>query len=274
MKVTIDNQNGQGPVDYTAALCADKAAEGAVQITRRMNQPTLARLLLDCTSHGLLVPAHNAAVVITAANGTILFTGYVPTQAEPVFAGFDSTGPRYRLQVHVISDDWLLDRMALPQTAPMLGQNAGVMARTLTTRVNPTLVNMSGLMDIGTIGFFEPQPNLSWSQNVAALANQARAAYCWPAPEPPPPPRHRIHSLPRHLQSSANSSAPIRPSPPSATFPNSKSAASPASPSPFVPVTAAAPALHCAAQQSLSPPFVRTCPPIPNPSTALAAHST
>ena len=177
MKVTIDNQNGQGPVDYTAALCADKAAEGAMQITRRMNQPTLARLLLDCTSHGLPVPAHNAAVVITAANGTILFTGYVPTQAEPVFAGFDSTGPRYRLQIHVISDDWLLDRMALPQTAPMLGQNAGVMARTLTTRVNPTLVNMSGLMDIGTIGFFEPQPNLSWSQNVAALANQARAAY-------------------------------------------------------------------------------------------------
>ena len=177
MKVTIDNQNGQGPVDYSAAICADTAAENAVLIQRRMNQPTLARLLLDCTSTGLPTPVHNAAVVIEAANGTILFTGYVPTMAEPVFAGYDSTGARYRMQVHVVSDDWLLDRAALPQTAPLLGQSAGNMVRTLTTRVSPTLVNLSGIQDVGTIGFFEPQPNLSWSENVAALANQARAAY-------------------------------------------------------------------------------------------------
>lgn len=177
MKITIDNQNGLGPIDYSAAICSDSAKEKAVVIERRLNQPTLAKLILDCTSHGLLTPAHNAAVVIEAANGTILFTGYVPTQAEPLFAGYDSTGARYRMQVHVVSDDWLLDRAALPQTASMLGQTAGEMVRTITTRVNPTLVNLSGVQDVGTIGFFEPQPNLSWSQNVAALANQARAAY-------------------------------------------------------------------------------------------------
>lgn len=177
MKVTIDNQNGLGPVDYSAAICADRAAENAVLIERRLNEPSLAKLILDCTGAGLPTPAHNAAVVIEAANGTILLTGYVPTQAEPLFAGYDSTGPRYRMQVHVVSDDWLLDRAALPQTAPMLGQSAGNMVRTVTTRVSPTLVNLSGVQDVGTIGFFEPNPNLSWSQNVAALANQARAAY-------------------------------------------------------------------------------------------------
>ncbi|HEX4021639.1 MAG TPA: hypothetical protein VHX63_10870 [Acidobacteriaceae bacterium] len=177
MKITIDNQNGLGPIDYSAAICADKAEEDAVLIQRSLNEPSLAKLLLDCTSHGLPTPVHNAAVVIEAANGTILFTGYVPTQAEPVFAGYDSTGARYRMQVHVVSDDWLLDRAALPQTASMLGQTAGDMVRTITTRVSPTLVNLSGVQDVGTIGFFEPQPNLSWSENVAALANQARAAY-------------------------------------------------------------------------------------------------
>jgi hypothetical protein len=58
-----------------------------------------------------------------------------------------------------------------------LGQAAGAMVRTLTKRVNPTLVQMNGLEDVGTIGFFEPMPNRPWSENVAALANQARAAY-------------------------------------------------------------------------------------------------
>ncbi len=177
MKVTIDNQDGKGPIDYSQAICADHAAENAVVITRRLNEPTLARLQLDCASHGLPIPATNGWVVITADNGTFLFTGYLPSAAEPAFAGYSSIGSQYRFVVNAVSEDWLLNREALPQTAPLLGQTAGEMVRTLTNRVNPTLVQMNGLEDIGTIGFFEPMPNLPWSENVAALANQARAAY-------------------------------------------------------------------------------------------------
>jgi hypothetical protein len=151
MKVTIDNQDGKGP--------------------------TLAQLQLDCASSGLEVPATNAFVVITADNGTFLFTGYLPSAAEPVFAGYGSTGPRYRVVVSALSDDWLLNRDAVPQTSPLLGQTAGEMVGILTNRVNPSLVQMNGLEDVGTIGFFEPVPSLPWSENVAALANQARAAY-------------------------------------------------------------------------------------------------
>lgn len=177
MKVTIDNQDGKGPIDYSLALCADQATESAVVIQRTLNQPTLARLQLDCTSHGLAVPVANAWVVITADNGNFLFTGYLPTSPEPVFAGYSSVGAQYRFIANAFSEDWLLNREAVPQTAPMLGQTAGNVARTLTNRVSPTLVQMSGLEDIGTIGFFEPMPNKPWSENIAALANQARAAY-------------------------------------------------------------------------------------------------
>ena len=70
-----------------------------------------------------------------------------------------------------------MNRDAVPQTAPLLGQTAGEMVGILTNRVNPSLVQMNGLEDVGTIGFFEPMPSLPWSENVAALANQARAAY-------------------------------------------------------------------------------------------------
>lgn len=177
MKVTIDNQDGKGPIDYSQTFCANSTAESAVVITRSLNVPTLARLQLDCINHDLPIPSTNGLVVITADNGTFLFTGYLPATAEPLFAGYDSTGPQYIYIVNALSEDWLLNREALPQTSPLLGQTAGEMVRTLTSRVNPTLVQMNGLEDIGTIGFFEPMPNQPWSENVAALANQARAAY-------------------------------------------------------------------------------------------------
>jgi hypothetical protein len=177
MKITIDNQDGNGPIDYSQAICADQSTEKAVVITRSLNEPTLARIQLDCGSHGLATPAVGALVTIAADNGTFLFTGYLPAAAAPVFAGYSSVGPQYRMIVNAVSDDWLLNREALPQTAPLLGQTAGEMVRILTNRVNPTLVQMNGLEDVGTIGFFQPMPNQPWSENVAALANQARAAY-------------------------------------------------------------------------------------------------
>ncbi|MEO6922725.1 MAG: hypothetical protein ABI142_02770, partial [Bryocella sp.] len=177
MKVTIDNLDGKGPIDYSQAMCADEAGESAIVMTRSLNEPSLARLELDCVNHRLAVPVMEALITISADNGTYLFTGYLPAAAEPEFAGYSSTGAQYRYVVNAVSEDWLLNRQALPQTAPLLGQSAGEMVRTLTNRVNPALVQMNGLEDIGTIGFFEPMPNLPWSENVAALANQARSAY-------------------------------------------------------------------------------------------------
>lgn len=177
MKITIDNQDGKGPIDYSQAICADQSEESAVVIKRVLNEPTIATIAIDCASHGLVTPAAGAWVVITSDNGTFLFTGYLPSAAEPVFAGYSSTGAQYRFVANAVSEDWLLNREAVPQTAPMLGQTAGNIARTLTNRVNPTLVQMNGLEDIGTVGFFEPNPGQAWSENIAALANQARAAY-------------------------------------------------------------------------------------------------
>lgn len=177
VKLTIDNLDGKGPLDYSQAICADDAGKKTLTVTRSLNEPTLARFELDCANRGLATPAVNAWVVITSDNGAFLFTGYVPSAPEPLFRGYGSTGPEYRVVVNALSEDWLLNREALPQTAPLLGQTAGVMVRTLTNRVDPTLVQMNGLADIGTIGFFQSMPNQPWSQNIAALANQARAAY-------------------------------------------------------------------------------------------------
>lgn len=176
MKVTIDNQDGRGPIDYSQAICAD-SDKGAVVIHRTLNEPSLARLQLDCSNHGLAIPVINALVAITADNGEFLFTGYLPSAAEPSFTGYNSAGPQYFYVINALSDDWLLNREALPRTTPLLGQTAGEMVRTLTNRVNSALIEMSGLEDVGTIGFFEPRPNETWSENISSLANQARAAY-------------------------------------------------------------------------------------------------
>ena len=94
MKVTIDNQDGKGPIDYSSALCADQASEKAVVITRALNQPTIARLQFDCASSWPSGARQKRLCRdIRRDNGTFLFTGYLPSAAEPVFRGYDSDGP-------------------------------------------------------------------------------------------------------------------------------------------------------------------------------------
>ena len=90
MTLTIDNLDGNGPVDYSAALSADQPPK----IARALNQPSICSGVLEV---GLLpVPARRGRVVVTAANGTVLFTGYLAIEPTGVYAGVCSTGPVYR----------------------------------------------------------------------------------------------------------------------------------------------------------------------------------
>ena len=62
----------------------------------------------------LAVPVRRARVVVTSASGTVLFTGYVATEPEAVYAGSGLKGPVYRYAFSAVSDEWLLDKQAVP----------------------------------------------------------------------------------------------------------------------------------------------------------------
>ena len=109
MILTIDNLDGKGAVDYSAALCPD----GPLKIKRVLNAPSLASGLLDVGDARLSVPVRRARVIATAASGAVLFTGYLATEPEAVyagagFAGFQLPTTRCRYQGGSASSESLL----------------------------------------------------------------------------------------------------------------------------------------------------------------------
>src|ERR1700730_16318944 len=128
--MTIDNLDGAGAVDYSAALCAD----GPLRIARSLNAPSVCSSLLDVGDAALAVPKRRGRIVVAAANGTVLFTGYIATEPEAVYVGMGLKGPVYRYAFSAISDEWLLDKQAIPPSGAGLAQSGGQLLRTLTGR--------------------------------------------------------------------------------------------------------------------------------------------
>jgi len=171
--MTIDNLDGAGAVDYSSALCAD----GPLKIARSLNAPSVCSGMLDVGDAGLTVPVRRGRVVVTAANGTLLFTGYLATEPEAVYAGTGLTGPVYRYAFSAVSDEWLLDKQAVPLSGTGLEQSGGELLRTLTNRVDAGLFTTTGVVNGFSVGVFEPVQTKSWSANAGGVASATYAAY-------------------------------------------------------------------------------------------------
>lgn len=173
MKITIDNLNGAGPVDYSAAISAD----GPLKIERVLNAPSRCSGMLDVSDLGLAVPVRRARVVVTNDSGTVLFTGYIATEAQLVYAGVGTTGPVYRAVFSSISDEWLLDKQAIPLSGAGLAQSVGQVLKTLTNRVDDGVLTTAGVTDGALVGVFQPAQTESWSINAGNAAAATYAAY-------------------------------------------------------------------------------------------------
>ena len=182
MKVTIDNLDGAGAVDYSGALCA----EAPLKIVRALNVPSVCSGMLDVSDAGLAVPVRRGRVVVTAANGTILFTGYVATEPEAVYAGLGVKGPVYRYAFSSVSDEWLLDKVTVGlggtdgTSGTFLGQSGGLVLQTLTSLAGvgagAGLLTTAGVADGLAVGVFQPAMTESLSANWSALAGAVASA--------------------------------------------------------------------------------------------------
>ena len=122
MKITIDNMDGGGARDYTAALSAD----GPLHITRTRNEASRCAGMLDVNATALPVPARHASVVVTNDAGAVLFTGYMVTEPERIYAGAATKGTVYRLAFSAIAD--AVDAPgAAPAATHALGDGDGVL---------------------------------------------------------------------------------------------------------------------------------------------------
>ena len=175
MKITIDNLDGLGALDYSGWV----STEGPLKIERSLNAPSTCACVLDLSAAGMQKPVRKARVMVTRADGDVLFTGYLATQPESVYAGVGTCGAVYRLALHAVSDEWLLDRQGGPVSgAALVGNGADALA-VLTSRVGAGAGALTSTIagGIGSVGVFEPRPERSWSANAGALADSVYAAY-------------------------------------------------------------------------------------------------
>jgi len=173
MKLRIDNLDGQGLRDYTAAIDGLQLP----QIHRRLNQPAELRLSLVADSPEFIVPVPGARVLLGRLNGSDVFTGYVSGTPQFELLGWGERGPVYRYSLLVLSDEMLLDQKVLPARSPFAGRAAGEVLRMMAQYLLPEGFDLSNVADLDVIPWYRADPAKKWSEHVAALGLLARAAY-------------------------------------------------------------------------------------------------
>ncbi len=173
MKITIDNLDGMGALEYSEWI----SAAGPLRVERRLNAPSTCGCVLDLNSATLRTPSRKARVIVSRADDSVVFTGYIATEPELLYAGAGTMGAAYRIAVHAISDEWLLDRQSVPGSGTGLRQNGAETLAALTNRVGAVGFTSAGGNGVRGVGVFQPEQARSWSINAGALAGSVYAAY-------------------------------------------------------------------------------------------------
>ena len=179
MRITIDNLDGLGAIDYTEAV----AAEGPITVQRALNVPSRCTAEIVLGAEGLAVPARRGKVTVTAADMTMLFTGYLATEPVRIYAGNASMGPVYRARITAVSDEWLLDNLgsgAGLRDAMSLGLDGAALVARLASRAQAggsSAVTVASGASVPSTGAFAARASVPWSVNAGEAASSAYAAY-------------------------------------------------------------------------------------------------
>jgi hypothetical protein len=179
VRVTIDNLDGLGAVEYTGVV----AEAGPITVQRVLNAPSRCTMEVLVDVGGLALPVRRGRVVMIAedAVGTVLFTGYIATGPVRVYAGEGLQGAVYTARVMAVSDEWLLDK-AGSGVGSSSGVTVGLDGRGLLARLAGRLqtavvsVATSGAA-LAPSGVFAAKAAAPWSVNAGAAASGAYAAY-------------------------------------------------------------------------------------------------
>jgi hypothetical protein len=173
MLLTLDNFDGFGARDYTSALDAGSV----VELERRLNQPSQLRATLIADTPQFVVPASGARVIVSRADGSKLFTGYLNEAPAYEYLGWGERGPAYRYRLRAMGDEFLLDRKQLPARSAFVARPAGEILRQLADDLLPGAFNDAAVQDLDPLPAFSSDSERTFSEHAADLALRARAAY-------------------------------------------------------------------------------------------------
>jgi hypothetical protein len=172
LKITIDALDGNGPIDYGAAI----EAKHPIEIVRRLNEPSICTFGILCVGGATPPLPRNARVAVADDGGTLYFTGYLG--AEPVleYMGDGASGGALVALTSAISDEMLLDRQGLSRSYSGTGQTVSVLLNNL-TRSASVAINSAGFAGGQVVGSFASRKGATWSTSAKALADSGRMSY-------------------------------------------------------------------------------------------------
>jgi hypothetical protein len=173
MNLTIDNLQGQGPLEYTGGLDGTKPPV----VGRKLNQMAELQFSLVANLPGFVVPATGARVILARADGSFVFTGYVTGAPQYEYLGWGEQAPVYRYNVVAQSDEVLLNQKALPNRAPFVERSAGSALRQLAQGLLPGWFNTAAVQNVDTLATYAVNPQESFSFHAAEIAVAARASF-------------------------------------------------------------------------------------------------
>ena len=173
MLLTIDNNDGAGVRDYTAAIAPDPPP----RIRRKLNQPSEMEAALIADTAQFVVPVLGGRVVLSRRDGTKLFTGYLTAAPVREHLGWGERGAILRYRLAAVSDEFILDRKVLPGRASFVNRTAGSALKQLAEALLPGAFNTSAVDDLDTQPVFASDSDVPFSRHAAALALRARASY-------------------------------------------------------------------------------------------------
>ncbi len=167
MKITI------GGDDYTSALDATHP----LTVDRKLNEPSICHLWIILPANNSTALTRNQAIQITGDDGTVYFTGYLAASPMPEYVGFGLEGPRYRIALQAISDEYLLDQLAMAPGKNVSGLNAGPLVTSLVAKTGSAALSTQSLMLNCPVSNFTTQTGASFSTNAGVASSLARATY-------------------------------------------------------------------------------------------------
>lgn len=173
MKLTIDNLDGKGAVDYSQSV----VSAAKFLIKRQLNEPTLCSFTLAPAAVNLTTPVRNGRVIVSDDSGIVLFTGYISMEPALELIGQNSAGAAFQVSVSMVSDEVLLDQQPLPVLLAGVAPLANQSLQALNTAIDANGFSFSLAQASGGVGDFLPDAARNWSANAGTLAAMARSAY-------------------------------------------------------------------------------------------------
>jgi hypothetical protein len=167
MKIAI------GGEDFTSAL----DAAHPLTIERKLNEPSVCQLWITPQVDSQALFTRNQSIQITGDDGSYYFTGYIATTPVPEYAGLGMDGPRYRIALQAISDEYLLDQLPMAPSRGAAGLKAGPLLASLAQKTGSSSLSTDALGLDTPVSSFAPEPGSSFSRSAAEASNQARASY-------------------------------------------------------------------------------------------------